>query len=170
MAFYSGFSAGISGLGSASLFVGAAGSGQGTQLCFIPGSLSTTSVFTSGNKPMSLVWQWGNSSNGSVRACALVVLTWMSQLIKLQPLMAAEQERSPHLSFNRLHNWWLSREGNGVWIYQISFVCLKNRKVQCMYFILIYINTKPSHFLASGAGKWSMPQLDWFLTLGFLTL
>lgn len=29
-----------------------------------------------------------------------------------------------------------------------------------MYFILICMYTKPCHFLASGAGKWSVPQLE----------
>lgn len=40
------------------------------------------------------------------------------------------------------------------------FCVFKSRKVPHTYFILIYIYTKPCNFLATGAGKWSVPQLD----------
>lgn len=35
-----------------------------------------------------------------------------------------------------------------------------------MYFILIYIYTKPCNFLATGAGKWSVQQLEVILSSG----
>lgn len=40
------------------------------------------------------------------------------------------------------------------------FCVFKSRKVPHTYFILIYIYTKPCNFLATGAGKWSVPQLE----------